>query len=91
MSRRLRSSLAREARYEIERESAEQLVIRDVGPWHRHPTVTNDAEGVVARLHADGHLPPGRQLLYIDSLGGLDELSHDGCGAFIGFKPGPSE
>ena len=66
------------------------LVIRDVGPWDKYPTVTNDAEGVVARLHSEGRLPAGRRLFYIDSDGQKDELLHE-KGVFKGFAPGPRE
>jgi multidrug efflux pump subunit AcrA (membrane-fusion protein) len=65
-----------------------QLVIKDVGPWDQHPTVTNDAENVVRSLAAQGHLPEGRRLFYYDSDGRLDEiLVKDG--QFVGFAPGP--
>ena len=64
------------------------LVIKDVGPWDQHPTVTNDAENVVRNLVAEGHLPEGRRLFYFDSDGRLDEiLVKDG--QFVGFAPGP--
>jgi len=71
----------------VHRESTpDRLVIRDEGPWDRHPTVTNDAENVVASLVADGYLPPGRKLLYYDSDGRLDQLLvRDG--RFAGFAP----
>lgn len=63
------------------------LVIRDVGPWDRHPTITNDAEHVVEELSAAGKLPPGRRLYYYDSEDQLDELliAH---ARFAGFAPG---
>lgn len=71
---------------EVER-TPEVLVIRDVGPHTRHPTVTNDAEEVVRRLHAALALPAGRRLFYYDSEGQLDELLvRDGV--FAGFAPG---
>jgi len=64
------------------------LVIRDVGPWDQHPTVTNDAEAVVMALASQGYLPNGRRLFYYDSEGALDEiLVKDG--QFVGFAPGP--
>lgn len=67
--------------------SEEPLVIQDVGPWDRHPTITNDAEAVVAELVARGELPSGRRLFYIDSEGQKDEiLVKDG--RFAGFAPG---
>lgn len=68
--------------------SEEPLVIKDVGPWDQHLTITNDAESVVERLAAEGHLPAGRRLLYIDSEGRKDELGvRDG--RFIGFVVNP--
>ena len=51
-----------------------QVVIRDLGPWHQHYTVTNDAENVVAKLHEAGQLTDARRLLYFDSRGDLDEI-----------------
>lgn len=76
------------ARYEVVRGTPVLLVIRDVG----HETgcsVTNDAEAVVADLHARGMLPMTRELLYYDSEGRLDSLTHDGYGRFLGFGPVP--
>lgn len=65
------------------------LIIRDVGPWDKHPTVTSDVEGVVERLVAQGRLPEGRRLFYYDSEDFLDEiLVKDG--KFAGFAPGPN-
>lgn len=65
------------------------LVIRDAGwPWTLHPTVTNDAEMVVADLVAFGQLPDGRRLLYYDSEGQIGELLVKN-GRFAGFAPGP--
>jgi hypothetical protein len=64
------------------------LIIRDVGPWDKHPSVTNDAEGVIAELHLSGHLPADRRLLYYDSEGRLDEIVLDAAGSFAGFAPG---
>lgn len=64
------------------------LVIKDVGPWDQHPTVTNDAENVVRALASQGHLPEGRRLFYYDSDGRLDELLVKD-GQFVGFAAGP--
>ncbi len=75
----------KEAQYEIvEDEQGKPLVIRDVGPWHVYPTVTNDAEGVIERLK--DKLQDGRQLFYIDSEGHKDEILIDDEGKFGGFK-----
>jgi len=76
------------ANYLIERNDLRRpLLIRDVGPWDKHPTITNDAEAVVEDLVAKGVLPEGRELRYIDSEGREDILLHRG-GHFIGFAPG---
>lgn len=78
--------MPRHANFEMVRSNAQSVVIRDVGPWDRHPTVTNDAESVVAAL-ADSL--NGRRLFYFDSDEQLDEiLVRDG--RFAGFAPGPS-
>jgi len=83
----------RQAQYSIIEDDYLQkkpLIIRDVGPWDLHPTVTNAAEEVVAGLVRRGLLPPGRRLLYYDSDGTLDEIVVED-GAFAGFRPGPRE
>lgn len=57
------------------------IVIRDVGPWDRHFTVTNDAEGVVKRI---APILDGRRLFYFDSENELTELVVKD-GKFAGF------
>lgn len=66
----------------------EPLVLRDVGPWDQHPTVTNAAERVVQDLVAQGRLEPKQRLLYYDSEGELTEILHDGE-RFTGFRHPP--
>ncbi len=66
----------------------EPLLIQDVGAWHIHPTITNDAENVVLGLVHLGLLPAGRRLLYYDSDGRLDEIRVED-GRFAGFIPLP--
>ncbi len=46
-------------------------------------SVTNDAESVVQRVLAQF---PARRIVYRDSMGGWDELAHDGR-AFVCFRP----
>jgi len=76
----------RRANYEILKDEPDMLLIRDIGPWTEHPTVTNDAEGVVEDLAKQGRMPAGRRLVYYDSEGELDEiLVKDG--KFVGFAP----
>jgi len=73
------------SRYSVTDVTPESITIKDLGPWNRHLTITNDAEGVVKRMVP--HLK-GRRLFYIDSEGETDELVIK-KGQFAGFKPGP--
>ena len=59
------------ANYRIEHDDLRVVILRDVGPWDKHLTITNDAEWVVAQV-----IPTlrGRTLFYYDSEGGLDQL-----------------
>ena len=67
----------------IESETEDCLLIRDIGPWDHHPSVTNAAEEVVEELAPHLH---GRRLEYIDSDGQRDQLLvRDG--KFAGFAP----
>ncbi len=79
--------MLKRARYRVVRETPEAILIRDLGPWDRHPTVTNDAEQVVAELVAADRLR-GRRLFCRDSEGTIDELRVAGE-RFAGFAPGP--
>lgn len=72
------------ALYAIEERAADFIVLHDTGHDRGHPTITNDAEHVVAELYAEGHLPNGRKLLYYDSEERLTELLHEE-GRFAGF------
>ena len=74
--------MGRPARYAVIEDTAERLVIRDLGPWDIHLSVTNDAENVVEDLAIR---LKGRRLFYIDSEGDKDELKVDHSGKFIGF------
>jgi len=71
--------------YSIESNSDEVILIKDLGPWDRYKTVTNDAEAVVAHLFRRGLVTPNKQIIYIDSDGDYGELYHDGAGNFEGF------
>lgn len=74
------------ARFDILAVTDELTLIRDIGPWTEHPSVTNDAENVV-RVIAASWLQPGARLFYFDSGGRLDELLVQ-SGRFAGFAPG---
>lgn len=45
------------AKYTVVEDTPERLVLKDLGPWDRHFTITNDAEGVVERVRVQ--LGPG--------------------------------
>lgn len=76
------------AQFEIVEDSAEAILIRDTGHATGCMSVTNDVEAVVAHLHAEGKLGPGKVLEYLDSEGERDQIVHDGRGVFRGFLPG---
>jgi hypothetical protein len=65
----------------------EQLILVDLGPFDRYPTITNRAQETVEFLTQRGYLWEGRRLFYVDSLGQLDEIEHDGRGEFKRFAP----
>lgn len=71
----------------VESETTDEcLVIRDIGPWERHKTVTNDVEDVVALLAREYVLKPGQRLEYYDSEGQRDQIFVSD-GRFAGFGP----
>lgn len=77
-----------DAQYRIEYDGPAGLVLRDLGPWDEHLTITNDVEGVVARV---AEILGSRRLFYIDSSGELDEIVVE-AGAFASFRFGaPTE
>ena len=63
------------------------IILMDMGPWHRHRTLTNAAEAVVKMLHGCGLLPGDKRVLYIASDGEREEMLHQG-GVFQGFRHG---
>ena len=68
----------------------DMVIIKDVGPWNKHRSVTNGAEEVVETLKHMGFLQKNQRILYYDSAGCLDELLVKD-GVFAGFKPGPKK
>jgi len=67
--------------YEILEDSPDCLLLRDLGPWDRFPTITNAAEEIVTAL---AQKLRGRHLQYYDSDGEQTELLVLN-GRFIGF------
>lgn len=77
----------RHARFSMLHSDDRSVTIRDEGPWSYHPTVTNDADWVVASLLT---IIGKRRLFYVDSDGRLDELLIK-ASRFAGFAPGPRD
>lgn len=67
--------------YEVVAQNNRVVLIKDIGPWDVHLTVTNGAETVVNELVP---ILQGRRLLCFDSDGFLGELLIDGE-EFAGF------
>ena len=64
--------------------AGDYMLIRDVGPWDSHSTITNDAEEVIRAVVAT-NLLGDRKLFYVDSDGRIDRLMIEN-GEFAGFK-----
>jgi hypothetical protein len=73
----------RSPRFEIIEETSDMVLIRDLGPWDKHLTVTNGAEEVVEILVP---MLQGRRLEYLDSEGDRARLLVKD-GKFLGFAP----
>lgn len=71
--------------YKKELSTRNWLIIRDIGPWDKYSTITNDAENVVEDI-LKGDFPEGMRLGYYDSNGDLGELKIEN-GVFVGFAP----
>lgn len=70
--------------YSIEKDHADYLILRDLGPWDNHMTITNAAKDVVEGVL---HVLGDRRLYYYDSEGSLGELLIKD-NEFNGFAPG---
>ena len=76
----------RHARFEIVSRDKDWIIIRDIGPWDKYLTVTNDAEWVVGELFEGEYLTFGRRLGYYDSEGDFAEILLENT-HFSGFQP----
>lgn len=76
--------MAKHANWRGEVVARKYVIIRDMGPWDEHLTVTNDAEYVVEKLVEQGL--DDRRLIYFDSEGEPGELLVEN-GKFAGFAP----
>ena len=43
--------MGRESKWAVVEDTPKKLVIKDLGPWDEHLSITNDAENVVSLLH----------------------------------------
>jgi len=71
----------REPNFIIEEKTNSYILIRDIGPWDTHLTVTNGAEMVVKQIASELN---GRRLEYYDSDGKRYQLLVEN-GIFKGF------
>jgi hypothetical protein len=62
------------------------IYIKDAGGNLK--SITNDAEWVLSKLAADCGGLKKRRIFYMDTIGQIDEITHDREGHFTGFKPG---
>lgn len=76
------------ANYRVVEKSSSHILLQDLGPWDRHPTITNDAEAIVDAFHYE---LGDRRLFYIDSEGRKDEILVDHRKRFVGFAPGETD
>ncbi len=75
------------ANFKIVVEGPDGMILKDVGPWDQHPTITNDPEWVVDQIASRLN---DRVLLYLDSDGDLSQLVVKD-GKFAGFQPWTAE
>jgi hypothetical protein len=66
----------RVANYEIIEDTPIRMVIRDLGPWDQHKTITENAENVVRDLWLN-HKLYDRRLFYYDKQGDFGEIKHN--------------
>lgn len=77
--------MAQHANFDVLSSGPDHVLIKDLGPWTIHPTVTNDAENVIALLNSWGMLKGDIRVFYIDSDKSLSEIViHQG--RFKGFR-----
>lgn len=85
------SNYTTKAVYDVDNGMTRCICLYDRGPWDKHKTITNDAEGVIENLIQMGMWRPGVRVFYYDSEKELGELVvRDG--KFAGFAvPQPHE
>jgi len=76
------TNMKSQANYQILENTAEHIILQDMGPWDKYMTITNAAESVIASLSNIG----SRRVFYYDSEDVLTELLVKD-GKFAGFAP----
>ena len=71
--------------FTIQKTTDDYIYIKDAGGNSK--SITNDAEYVLSILVREYGLGK-RRLFYIDTMGHIDEIKHNGNGHFTGFKSG---
>lgn len=74
--------MGREANFEIVSVDKDKVTLRDLGPWDKHLTITNDVEGVIDRLAETVDIDQKR-ILYYDSDNELTEVVITSNGIFF--------
>lgn len=79
----------RRSNYKVIEITASHILLKDIGPWDQHLSITNDAENVVADMtpHLETMDGRRRRLLYLDSEGVATELKVGSDGMFQTFAP----
>lgn len=62
------------------------LLVKDVGPWDKYKSITNDVENLVEFLYERGMLHSNKVFEYIDSEGEKCRIQHLD-GKFVSFSP----
>ena len=70
----------------IEKNNLTYLLVKDIGPWNKYKSITNDIENLVKFLYERGTLYNEKVFEYIDSEDEICEIQHLD-GKFIGFGP----
>jgi hypothetical protein len=73
-------------RFDVLHDSPLRIVVRDLSENEpRARSLTNGAEELLKRLSQAGRLRPGKRVMYFDTEGRLDEMTHEHA-VFRGFR-----
>lgn len=66
-------------------EHGKAIILKDLGPWEHHKTITNDAEYVLDTLFEASFMSATTRVFYFDSYGRQGEILHND-GVLLGFS-----